>query len=78
MIQDKVKEKLEKVVAKRYIKLTHIKFVEAIMYMFHVSKGNDIHMVYGGSKSSLNAAIYVQKFDLPTVESMSSLMTVGS
>ena len=41
----KVQEKLDKVVAKGYIELIDIKFVEAIMYMFHVAKGDDIRMV---------------------------------
>ena len=58
MIRDKVKEKLEKMITKGYIKLTDIKFVEAIMYMVHVAKGDDIHMVYDRSKLGLNAAIY--------------------
>ena len=48
-IQEKVREKLEKVVAKGYIKLTDIEFVEAIMYMFHVAKGDNIRIVYDGS-----------------------------
>ena len=34
MIPDKVKEKLDKVVAKGYIKRTDIKFVKAIMFFF--------------------------------------------
>ena len=41
-IREKVREKMEKVVAKDYIELTDIKFVEAIMYMFHVAKGDNI------------------------------------
>ena len=44
--------------AKGYIELIDIKFVESIMYMFHVAKGDNILMVYDGSKSGLNAAIY--------------------
>ena len=57
-IREKVQEKLDKVVAKGYIELIDIKFVEAIMYMFHVAKGDDIHVVYDGFKSGLSAAIY--------------------
>ena len=41
-IQLKVNEKLDKVIEKGYIAITDIKFVEAIMYMFHVAKGEDI------------------------------------
>ena len=69
-IREKVRDKLEKVVAKGYIKLTHIKFVETIMYMFHVAKGDDIFMVYDDSKSGLNAVIYAPWFALPTAELM--------
>ena len=42
VIRKKVKEKLEKlekVVVKGYIKIIDVKFVEAIIYMFHVAKG---------------------------------------
>ena len=69
-IQEKLREKLEKVVEKGCIKLTHIKFVETIMYIFHVAKGDNICMVYDDSKSVLNAAIYAPWFTLPTAESM--------
>ena len=61
---------MDKVVAKGYIELIDIKFVESIMYMFHVAKGDDIRMVYDGSKSGLNAAIYALWFALPTSKSM--------
>ena len=77
-IRKKVREKLEKVVAKGYIELTDIKFVEAIMYMFHVAKGDNIRMVYDGSKSGLNTAIYAPLFPLLTTESMTRWVTVGS
>ena len=43
---------------KGYIDLIDINFVETIIYMFHVAKGDDIHMVYDRSKLGLNAAIY--------------------
>ena len=58
LIQEKIKEKFEKLVGKIYIVITDMKFLEAIIYMFHIAKGDDIHMVYDGSKSGLNAAIY--------------------
>ena len=54
MIRGKVKEKLEKVVAKRYTELTDIKFVKVIMYMSRVAKGDNIRMVYNVLKSGLN------------------------
>ena len=50
-IRKKVREKLDKVLAKGYIELIDIELVESIMYMFHVAKGDDIRMVYDGSKS---------------------------
>ena len=47
-----------KVKEKGYIELVDIKLVEALMFMFHVPKGeSDIRMVYDGSKSGLNEAL---------------------
>ena len=46
------------------------------MYMFHMAKGDDICMVYDGSKSGLNATIYAPWFALPTAESMTRWVTV--
>ena len=57
-IQQKVKENLDKVIEKEYISITDIKFVEAIMYMFHVAKRDDIQIVCNGSKSGLNDSIW--------------------
>ena len=56
-IKAKVKEKLEKVIQKGYIEIADIQIVESIIYMFDVVKGDDIHMVYDGSKSGLNDAL---------------------
>ena len=77
-IREKVQEKLDKVVKKRYIELIDIKFVESIMYMFHVAKGDNIRMVYDRSKSGLNAAIYTPWFALPIAKSMTRWVTAGS
>ena len=41
-IPKKVREKLDKVLAKGYIELIDIEFVESIMYMFHVADSDDI------------------------------------
>jgi hypothetical protein len=41
-IKEKVKNKLDKVIMKGYVELTDIKFVEAMMFMFDVPKGDDI------------------------------------
>lgn len=35
-VRDKVKEKFQMVLDKRYVEITDIKFVEALMYMFHI------------------------------------------
>ena len=67
-VQAKVKAKLENVMEKGYIELVDIKLVKALMFMFHVPKGeSDIQMVYG-SKSGLNKALYSPWFPLPTVD----------
>ena len=55
--QRKVKEKLDKMANKRYIAITYIKFAEAVMYMFHVAKGDNIRMVYDRSKPGLKDSI---------------------
>ena len=77
LIRDQVREKLEKVVAKGYIEMTDIEFLEAIMYLFHVVKGDDIRMVYYGSKSGLNKSLWAPWVALPTAESMTRWVTVG-
>ena len=56
---------------KGYIELVDIKLVEALMFMFHVPKGElDIRMVYDGSKFGPDEALYSPWFPLPTVDSM--------
>ena len=65
-------------VAKGYIEITDITFVEAIMYMVHAAERDDVHMVYNRSKSDLNAAIYAPLFPFPTAKSMTRWVTVGS
>ena len=69
-IKAKVKEKLEKVFRKGYIEITDIQLVESIMYMFDVAKGDDIRMVYDGSKSGLNNCLWAPWFALPTIDTM--------
>jgi hypothetical protein len=63
---------------KGYVELTDIKFVEAMMFMFDVPKGDDIRMVYDGSKSGLNKALWAPWFSLPTIDSMSRWVLAGS
>ena len=78
-IRLKVKKKLEKVIIREYITMSDIKFVEAYMYMFDVPKGTlDIWMVYDGSKSGLNKALWAPWFSLPTIDTMSRWVLAGS
>jgi len=77
-IKDQVKKKLDKVIMKGYVELTDIKFVEAMMFMFDVPKGDDIRMVYDGSKSGLNKSLWAPWFSLPTIDSMSRWVIAGS
>jgi len=78
-IRAKVKVKLENVMDKGYIELVDIKLVEALMFMFHVPKGeSDIRMVYDGSKSGLNEALYSPWFPLPTVDSIVKRVIAGA
>jgi hypothetical protein len=73
-----VKKKLDKVIMKGYVELTDIKFVEAMMFMFDVPKGDDIRMVYNRSKSGLNKALWAPWFSLPTIDTMSRWVIAGS
>eukprot|EP00536_Pseudo-nitzschia_multiseries_P004835 jgi/Psemu1/10996/gm1.10996_g len=75
-----VKEKLSVVVDKGYIELADIKFVEAMMFMFHIPKGEtDVHIIYNDTKSGLNNnALYAPWFALPTVNFMLQWVTMGT
>lgn len=78
-IRQKVKENLERVLKRGYVVLADIQFVESMMYMFHVPKGeDDIRMVYDGTESGLNKTLYAPWFALPTVDSMSRWVVAGS
>ena len=64
---------------KGYIKICDIELVEAMMYMFHVPKGeSDVRMVYDGPKSGFNEALWALWFALPTVHSMVRWVVTGS
>jgi hypothetical protein len=77
-IRTKVKKKLDKVLCRGYIELCGIKFVKAMMFMFDVPKGpTDIRMVYNGSKSGLNKALWAPWFSLPTIDTMSRWVIAG-
>ena len=72
----KIREKVKDVVDKGYITLVQREDIEALMPMFGVKKGlDDIRMVYNGSKSGLNDALYCYWFPLPKISTMyNSLM----
>ena len=49
------------------------------MFFFHVPKGErDIRMVYDGRKSGLNTRLYVPWFALPTIDTFSWWVIVGT
>jgi hypothetical protein len=74
-----VKAKLEKVLAKGYIKLVDIELVEAMMFMFHLDKGaNNIRLVYDGTQSGLNESVHAPWFALPTIDSMTRWVIAGA
>jgi hypothetical protein len=77
-IKDKVKNKLDKVIMKGSLELTDIKFVEAMMFMFDVPKGDDIRMVYNCSKLGLNKALWAPWFSLPMINTISRWVIAGS
>jgi hypothetical protein len=61
-----MREKLAKVRSRRYICAA---FVRSLTTFFAVAKGlDDIRMVYDGTISGLNEAIWVPRFVLPTLE----------
>lgn len=77
--QEMVKKKVMKVLNKGYIKRTNKESIKAFMFMFHVPKGDDdIRMVYDGSKSGLNDALFSPWFALPTVDTMARSLLPGT
>ena len=73
-----VKDKLQTVTDKGYIEITGLESVEAMTYMFHDSRCSDIRMVYDGSKSGLNDALWAPWFALPAIDNMARWVVVGS
>mmetsp|Transcript_18233 Transcript_18233/g.45137 ORF Transcript_18233/g.45137 Transcript_18233/m.45137 type:complete len:1296 (-) Transcript_18233:2196-6083(-) len=66
-IKEAIKKKLAKVRYRRYIAKGA---VVSLTSFFAVEKGeDDIRMVYDGTKSGLNEAMWVPRFGLPTIES---------
>jgi hypothetical protein len=60
----KVIDKITKVRKRGYIEQGP---VESLTHMFEVAKGDDIRLVYNGSSSGLNDALWAPHFTLPTV-----------
>ena len=75
-VRQKVKEKIEKVRKNQYICKGH---VESLTSYFDVPKDeNDIRMVYNGTSSGLNDAVYAPWFAVPTVETHLRAVEVGT
>ena len=74
--RERVKEKVAKVMERGYlVSAGPDDVVESLMYMFDVPKGEeDIRMVYDGSKSGLNDALWAPWFPLPTAQSFFDVM----
>jgi hypothetical protein len=65
------KAKIEKVINRGYAKRVSPELILSLMHFFSVMKGKlDIRMVYNGSKSGLNTALWTPWFALPTVTEM--------
>ena len=74
----KVKAKLDNVIAKGYVSKVEPSALKSLMFMFDVPKGDeDIRMVYDGSKSGLNDALWAPWFALPTVDAMVRTLEPG-
>jgi hypothetical protein len=73
------KNKIKKVIDRGYVKQVSPELILCLMHFFSVSKSDvDIQMVYDGSKSGLNAALWAPRFALPTVAEMSCTVLQGT
>jgi len=69
-IRAKVKDKISKVVKRRYLLSTGINVKSLIKY-FAVPKGeDDVRMVYDATANKLNECVWVPSFWLPTIDSL--------
>ena len=74
----KVKEKIQTALSKGYLSWASHHSIKCIMHFFQVPKGSeDIRMVYDGTKSGLNDALFAPWFALPTADSMSRWVLPG-
>ena len=71
-IRDRVWPKVEKVMKRRYIvRLTTGVDLKSLIKYFAVPKGlDDIRIVYDGTASGLNEAVWAPSFWLPTIDSL--------
>ena len=71
-IRDRVRPKVEKVIKRRYIVwLTTGVDLKSLIKYFAVPKGlDDIRIVYDGTASGLNEAVWAPSFWLPTIDSL--------
>ena len=71
-IRDRVRPKVEKVMKRRYIvRLTTGVDLKSLIKYFAVPKGlDDIRIVYDGTASDLNEAVWAPSFWLPTIDSL--------
>jgi hypothetical protein len=71
-----MKRKLQKMLSKGNIER---EFILALMHFFAVTKGKiDIQMVFHGTKSGLNDALWAQWFALPTVDTTLRKVVTGT
>ena len=64
-MQEKIREKVIEVRKRGYIETGE---VQSLTHMFKVAKGISIRMVYDGTSSVLNDALWAPHFSLPTAE----------
>jgi hypothetical protein len=70
ILRAKAKEKIEKVVRRRYLVTTGMAIKSLIKY-FAVPKGDDdVRMVYDATANKLNECIWVPTFWLPTIDTL--------
>jgi hypothetical protein len=75
-IKIEVREKLEKFRSRGYIAPGTVR---SLINYFAVPKGDtDLRLVFDGTKSGLNAALWAPSFHLPTVDSLLPALTSGS
>ena len=69
-LRSKAKEKISKVLRRRYLVTAGIKIKSLIKY-FAVPKGeDDVRMVYDATANKLNDSVWVPSFYLPTIDSL--------